>query len=100
MRGLLSIIALLLSTGVWLLGRNCFISGIDIVPTDLVCQWSCSDLIVREKAPWYKCAGESMKVRSYRVAAEQGDARAQFNLAVSYDFGNGVTEGWREEHGN
>ena len=31
-------------------------------------------------------------VGMYRLAAEQGHARAQFNLGASYDFGRGVIE--------
>ena len=31
-------------------------------------------------------------VRWYRMAAEQGDANAQFNLGVMYDNGEGVSE--------
>jgi len=31
-------------------------------------------------------------VKWYRLAAEQGDARAQFNLGVMYAFGEGVPE--------
>ena len=31
-------------------------------------------------------------VKWYRKAAEQGDADAQFNLALMYDYGRGVTE--------
>ena len=31
-------------------------------------------------------------MRWYRLAAEQGSADAQFNLGVSYDFGEGVEE--------
>ena len=31
-------------------------------------------------------------VKWYRLAAEQGDARAQNNLGVSYEFGEGVPQ--------
>ena len=31
-------------------------------------------------------------VRWYRLAAEQGYAKAQFNLGLMYDFGEGVPE--------
>ena len=34
-------------------------------------------------------------VRWFRLAAEQGDARAQFNLGVRYDTGEGVPQGRR-----
>ena len=32
----------------------------------------------------------------YRKAAEQGDAKAQYNLGNCYYFGNGVTENEQE----
>ena len=33
-------------------------------------------------------------VKSFRKSAKQGDARAQFNLGVSYQYGKGVTKNY------
>ena len=35
-------------------------------------------------------------VKWYRLAAEQGDAKAQNNLGVSYDNGQGVPQDYKE----
>jgi TPR repeat protein len=35
-------------------------------------------------------------VKWYRLAAEQGDAAAQFNLGYMYNIGNGVPQGYTE----
>lgn len=35
-------------------------------------------------------------IRWYRLAADQGDARAQFNLGVAYNTGRGVTQNYAE----
>jgi len=35
-------------------------------------------------------------VRLFRLSAEQGDARAQVNLALSYHFGDGVPQNYKE----
>ena len=35
-------------------------------------------------------------VKGYRLAAEQGHARAQNNLGVMYEFGDGVPQNYAE----
>jgi TPR repeat protein len=41
-------------------------------------------------------AGENLVAESFRKAAEQGDAEAQYNLGNAYHYGRGVAQDYAE----
>ena len=43
-------------------------------------------------------AAQSTEIEQLRLAAEQGDASAQFNLGVRYDNGEGVPQDYVQAH--
>ena len=44
----------------------------------------------------FTATGQSLDVKSVKAAAERGDAEAQYQLAVMYDFGMGVPKNYAE----